>query len=233
MISFAVSASAKDTEIWFLDRALYWHFLTDTFTAYYRLLITHLGLPQWQYAFTNYGVSPQAKVRAACHLTLDTVSEFAEAVPTLQTLSFPVRFKEIWGGAQRPAFSISKAGDSTPLSGSQTRLCLRVTWGVLPNYILSGPSSDCGFWTGSARTREREKSVSYFPALQPPGALPHRRPLFGVSQVPSPRHSTACGFWFLFPHSQVQPTATLLCTFFHSTLRPGAPSVSYRERCPF
>ncbi|XP_069482969.1 tubulin polyglutamylase complex subunit 2 [Ambystoma mexicanum] len=50
-----------DTEIWFLDRALYWHFLTDTFTAYYRLLITHLGLPQWQYAFTTYGVSPQAK----------------------------------------------------------------------------------------------------------------------------------------------------------------------------
>ncbi|XP_039399246.1 tubulin polyglutamylase complex subunit 2 isoform X2 [Mauremys reevesii] len=53
-----------DTEIWFLDRALYWHFLTDTFTAYYRLLITHLGLPQWQYAFTSYGVSPQAKYYA-------------------------------------------------------------------------------------------------------------------------------------------------------------------------
>lgn len=53
---------SPDTEIWFLDRALYWHFLTKTFTAYYRLLITHLGLPQWQYAFTSYGVSPQAKV---------------------------------------------------------------------------------------------------------------------------------------------------------------------------
>ncbi|XP_061225001.1 tubulin polyglutamylase complex subunit 2 isoform X2 [Neopsephotus bourkii] len=52
---------SSDTEIWFLDRALYWHFLTKTFTAYYRLLITHLGLPQWQYAFTSYGVSPQAK----------------------------------------------------------------------------------------------------------------------------------------------------------------------------
>lgn len=50
-----------DTEIWFLDRALYWHFLTETFTAYYRLLITHLGLPQWQYTFTSFGVSPQAK----------------------------------------------------------------------------------------------------------------------------------------------------------------------------
>nr|XP_021146211.1 tubulin polyglutamylase complex subunit 2 isoform X2 [Columba livia] len=52
---------SPETEIWFLDRALYWHFLTKTFTAYYRLLITHLGLPQWQYAFTSYGVSPQAK----------------------------------------------------------------------------------------------------------------------------------------------------------------------------
>lgn len=52
---------AQHSEIWFLDRALYWHFLTDTFTAYYRLLITHLGLPQWQYAFTSYGISPQAK----------------------------------------------------------------------------------------------------------------------------------------------------------------------------
>uniref|UniRef100_A0A8C5X3G6 Tubulin polyglutamylase complex subunit 2 n=1 Tax=Malurus cyaneus samueli TaxID=2593467 RepID=A0A8C5X3G6_9PASS len=57
-LSWVVS---PDTEIWFLDRALYWHFLTKTFTAYYRLLITHLGLPQWQYAFTSYGVSPQAK----------------------------------------------------------------------------------------------------------------------------------------------------------------------------
>ncbi|XP_069780224.1 tubulin polyglutamylase complex subunit 2 isoform X2 [Narcine bancroftii] len=47
--------------IWFLDRALYWHFLTDTFTAYYRLMLIHLGLPQWQYALTKYGISPQAK----------------------------------------------------------------------------------------------------------------------------------------------------------------------------
>lgn len=41
--------------------ALYWHFLTDTFTAYYCLLITHLDLPQWLYASTSYGISPLAK----------------------------------------------------------------------------------------------------------------------------------------------------------------------------
>ncbi|KAM8961629.1 tubulin polyglutamylase complex subunit 2 isoform 2-T2 [Pelodytes ibericus] len=50
-----------DPEIWFLDRALYWHFITPTFTAYYRLLLCHLGLPQWHYTFTSYGLSPQAK----------------------------------------------------------------------------------------------------------------------------------------------------------------------------
>ncbi|XP_075696540.1 tubulin polyglutamylase complex subunit 2 [Rhinoderma darwinii] len=53
--------TTSDPTIWFLDRALYWHLLTDTFTAYYRLLLCHLGLPQWQYSFTSYGMSPQAK----------------------------------------------------------------------------------------------------------------------------------------------------------------------------
>ncbi|XP_063312863.1 tubulin polyglutamylase complex subunit 2 isoform X2 [Pelobates fuscus] len=51
----------RDPDIWFLDRALYWHFITHTFIAYYRLLLCHLGLPQWHYVFTSYGLSPQAK----------------------------------------------------------------------------------------------------------------------------------------------------------------------------
>ncbi|KAG7261658.1 hypothetical protein CRUP_012252 [Coryphaenoides rupestris] len=52
---------AQQSHIWFLDRSLYWHYLTATFTAYYRLMLTHLGLPEWQYTFTPYGPSPQAK----------------------------------------------------------------------------------------------------------------------------------------------------------------------------
>ncbi|EDV26589.1 uncharacterized protein TRIADDRAFT_54743 [Trichoplax adhaerens] len=48
-------------EVWFLDRALGWHYLTDSFTKYFRLMIMHLGLPQWQYALTNIGLSPIAK----------------------------------------------------------------------------------------------------------------------------------------------------------------------------
>ncbi|KAH3834213.1 tubulin polyglutamylase complex subunit 2-like isoform X2 [Dreissena polymorpha] len=48
-------------EIWFLDRALRWHYITESFTSYYRLMIMHLGLPQWQYAFTDIGLCQQAK----------------------------------------------------------------------------------------------------------------------------------------------------------------------------
>ncbi|KAI5091452.1 tubulin polyglutamylase complex subunit 2 [Silurus meridionalis] len=63
-------AVAKKSEIWFLDRCLYWHFLTSSFTAYYRLMITHLGLPEWQYVFTPYGPSPQAKQWASLYQPL-------------------------------------------------------------------------------------------------------------------------------------------------------------------
>lgn len=52
---------AQHAEVWFLDRALQWHFLADSFLNYYRLMVTYLGLPQWQYVVTNIGVSPQAK----------------------------------------------------------------------------------------------------------------------------------------------------------------------------
>ncbi|KAM6474661.1 tubulin polyglutamylase complex subunit 2 isoform 1-T1 [Liasis olivaceus] len=72
---------SPESEIWFLDRALYWHFLTKSFTAYYRLLITHLGLPQWQYTFTSYGISPQAKVRAAASGSLFLLLDGPASLP--------------------------------------------------------------------------------------------------------------------------------------------------------
>ncbi|XP_030833094.1 tubulin polyglutamylase complex subunit 2 [Strongylocentrotus purpuratus] len=52
---------AEDAEIWFLDTALRWHFLSSTFAQYFRLMMVHLGLPQWQYAFTDVGLSPSAR----------------------------------------------------------------------------------------------------------------------------------------------------------------------------
>ncbi|XP_028828473.1 tubulin polyglutamylase complex subunit 2 [Denticeps clupeoides] len=61
---------AQQCDVWFLDRSLYWHYLTSTFTAYYRLMMTYLGLPEWQYNFTHYGPSPQAKQWASLYQPL-------------------------------------------------------------------------------------------------------------------------------------------------------------------
>uniref|UniRef100_A0A3Q2W3R0 Tubulin polyglutamylase complex subunit 2 n=1 Tax=Haplochromis burtoni TaxID=8153 RepID=A0A3Q2W3R0_HAPBU len=72
---------AQRSEIWFLDRSLCWHFLTTTFTSYYRLMITHLGLPEWQYHFTPYGPSPQAKQWASLYQPLTFNCELSLADP--------------------------------------------------------------------------------------------------------------------------------------------------------
>ena len=56
-----VDGKNSDPQIWFLDRAVRWHFLSKTFIEYFRLMVMHLGLPQWQYAFTDIGLSPLSK----------------------------------------------------------------------------------------------------------------------------------------------------------------------------
>jgi hypothetical protein len=46
-------------QIWFQDLSCKWFFIANSFTDYFRLMIVHLGLPHWQYAFTNTGLDQQ------------------------------------------------------------------------------------------------------------------------------------------------------------------------------
>lgn len=84
--------AAYNPEVWFLDRSLQWHFLADSFSAYYRLMIMHLGLPQWQYAFTDIGLSPEAKqwfnLYAPVRMEMDSNSAFDS--PGLEETQMPV-----------------------------------------------------------------------------------------------------------------------------------------------
>ncbi|XP_032217949.1 tubulin polyglutamylase complex subunit 2 isoform X1 [Nematostella vectensis] len=48
-------------EVWLLDRALEWSFISNTFSDYFRMMIMHLGLPLWQYIFSDAGISPETK----------------------------------------------------------------------------------------------------------------------------------------------------------------------------
>lgn len=46
-------------QIWFQDLSCHWFFVANCFTDYFRLMIMHLGIPGWQYAFTKVGLDPQ------------------------------------------------------------------------------------------------------------------------------------------------------------------------------
>lgn len=45
-------------QIWFQDLSCNWFFIANSFTDYFRLMIMHLGIPNWQYAFTKVGLDP-------------------------------------------------------------------------------------------------------------------------------------------------------------------------------
>mmetsp|Transcript_32356 Transcript_32356/g.37974 ORF Transcript_32356/g.37974 Transcript_32356/m.37974 type:complete len:224 (+) Transcript_32356:84-755(+) len=45
-------------EVWFRDRYGQWHYIASSFSCYYRLLLVHLGILGWQYAFTPNGLAP-------------------------------------------------------------------------------------------------------------------------------------------------------------------------------
>lgn len=52
-------ANHSKPQIWFQDLSCNWFFIANTFTDYFRLMIMHLGIPNWQYAFTKAGLDPQ------------------------------------------------------------------------------------------------------------------------------------------------------------------------------
>nr|CAD7448749.1 unnamed protein product [Timema bartmani] len=51
----------EDPKIWLLDRCFEWHFLANDFLQYFRTMLVHMGLPQWQFRFTPMGLTPWAE----------------------------------------------------------------------------------------------------------------------------------------------------------------------------
>lgn len=49
---------AEQPEVWFCDLSGFWHFLAASFSDYVRLLLVHLGVRGWEYAFTPAGLDP-------------------------------------------------------------------------------------------------------------------------------------------------------------------------------
>eukprot|EP00698_Gefionella_okellyi_P015453 TRINITY_DN435_c0_g1_i1.p1 TRINITY_DN435_c0_g1~~TRINITY_DN435_c0_g1_i1.p1 ORF type:complete len:310 (-),score=48.11 TRINITY_DN435_c0_g1_i1:7-936(-) len=55
-VCFLFNQGHSTPQIWFQDLSCSWHFIANTFTDYFRLMVMHLGLPHWQYAFTDVGL---------------------------------------------------------------------------------------------------------------------------------------------------------------------------------
>ena len=54
--------TTMEPSIWLLDRAFDWHPLARDFGQYFRMMLVHQGLPQWQFLFTKLGLTPWAEV---------------------------------------------------------------------------------------------------------------------------------------------------------------------------
>jgi len=46
--------------VWFKDLKEQWHYMAENFSCYYRLMIVHLGILGWQYAYTPAGLDPRS-----------------------------------------------------------------------------------------------------------------------------------------------------------------------------
>lgn len=55
------SRETRQPQVWFQDLSGRWNFLASTFIEYFRMMVVHLGLPNWQYRFTRYGLDPVSK----------------------------------------------------------------------------------------------------------------------------------------------------------------------------
>uniref|UniRef100_H2Y5U7 Knr4/Smi1-like domain-containing protein n=1 Tax=Ciona savignyi TaxID=51511 RepID=H2Y5U7_CIOSA len=79
---------AQNSEIWFLDRSLNWNFVSESFTTYFRLMVLHMGLPQWQYSTTSIGLTPKAK--QWCNLYAPVRLELDENLQTQDDIDIPI-----------------------------------------------------------------------------------------------------------------------------------------------
>jgi tubulin polyglutamylase complex subunit 2 len=66
--------------VWFSDRSGMWYWVASSFTEYVKMMTIHLGLPGWQYAFTDIGLSPISQQWFSVYVGVDSVMGFPHAL---------------------------------------------------------------------------------------------------------------------------------------------------------
>lgn len=57
--------------LWLVDLALQPHLLALDLPTYWRMMLAHLGMPQWHFLVAGIGLTPWAKVRSEVGLERD------------------------------------------------------------------------------------------------------------------------------------------------------------------
>lgn len=58
-VALIYRGNSQKPQVWFQDLSCKWFYVANTFTDYFRLMIMHLGIPNWQYVFTKAGLDQQ------------------------------------------------------------------------------------------------------------------------------------------------------------------------------
>ena len=77
-----------------MDRAYDWHYLAPNFSTYFRMMLVHLGVPQWQALFTPFGPTPWAKVRSIAHNGSSKVGFSGSKAKTNLLILYPINVCE-------------------------------------------------------------------------------------------------------------------------------------------
>ena len=67
-----VYTSLTQSAIYFQDCSTRWFYVADRFEDYHRLLLMHVGIRGWQYAFTDVGLDQNTKVSRDCDIRVHT-----------------------------------------------------------------------------------------------------------------------------------------------------------------
>ena len=51
-------SAEEPPEIWYQDLSCRWNYICSSFTDYFKVLVMHLGLPNWQCTFSEHGLDP-------------------------------------------------------------------------------------------------------------------------------------------------------------------------------
>ena len=131
LLLLGVDLGVRRAQVWFQDGSCALSRIALTFTDYFRLLVLHLGVPRWQYAYTEAGLDPTCRqwLRLMAPDRLATPKARANEVGTDQEFGAAMLGSGWGGGSHEPHTQPVRTAwvDSGPPTHAETLLLLSLS----------------------------------------------------------------------------------------------------------